>query len=108
MSELTATKIIPNLYKFIPEKPSNSIASRPVFSDEDCKLILFAFDRGEGLAEHSSPAPAILHFLEGEAQVTLGDEQISAEAGTWVHMPAKLPHSIKATTPVQMLLMQLV
>jgi quercetin dioxygenase-like cupin family protein len=38
--------------------------------------------------------PSVLHFLQGEANVTLGDETVNAKAGTWVHMPKGLRHSI--------------
>jgi quercetin dioxygenase-like cupin family protein len=49
--------------------------------------------------------PAVLHLLPGEAKVTLGDDTVQARPGTWVHMPAGLKHSIKAKTPVVMLLL---
>jgi mannose-6-phosphate isomerase-like protein (cupin superfamily) len=48
-----------------------------------------------------------MHFLSGEARVTLGDRTIDAKANTWVHMPAGLPHGISATTEVRMLLLLL-
>jgi quercetin dioxygenase-like cupin family protein len=46
---------------------------------------------------------AVMHFLLGEARVTLGDETLE-KPGTWVHMPAGMRHSITANTPVIMLL----
>jgi quercetin dioxygenase-like cupin family protein len=51
--------------------------------------------------------PALLHFLQGDATVTLGDDRHEAKAGAWVHMPAALKHSIQATTPLVMLLVLL-
>jgi quercetin dioxygenase-like cupin family protein len=42
--------------------------------------------------------------LSGDADVTLRDEVATASAGTWIHMAAQLPHSIRAKTPVVMLL----
>ena len=35
--------------------------------------------------------------------MTLGDDRHEATAGTWVHMPTGLRHSIQAKTPVVML-----
>jgi len=49
--------------------------------------------------------PAVLHFLQGEAKLTLGDDTLEVKPGTWVHMPAGLKHSIKAKAPVVMLLL---
>jgi quercetin dioxygenase-like cupin family protein len=45
-----------------------------------------------------------MHFLSGDSDLTLGGETAVASAGTWIHMPAQLPHSIRAKTPVVMLL----
>ena len=49
----------------------------------------------------------MLFFVKGEATVGLGDDVKEAQAGTWVHMPAGHKHSIKAKTPVVMLLVLL-
>ena len=49
----------------------------------------------------------MLFFVKGEATVGLGDDVQEAQPGTWVHMPAGLKHSIKAKTPVVMLLVLL-
>ena len=49
----------------------------------------------------------MLFFVKGEASVGLDDDVQEAQAGTWVHMPANLKHSIKAKTPVVMLLVLL-
>ena len=46
----------------------------------------------------------MLFFVKGEASVGLGDDTQEAQAGTWVHMPTGLKHSIKAKTPGVMLL----
>jgi quercetin dioxygenase-like cupin family protein len=51
--------------------------------------------------------PAVLHFLRGEAKLTLGDDAVGARPGTWVHMPEGLRHSVRAQTPVVMLLLLL-
>jgi hypothetical protein len=48
-----------------------------------------------------------MQFLDGEADVGLGSETVRATAGTWIHMPAMLPHSIRSKTPVKMLLLLL-
>ena len=89
------------------EPPEDGILTRTVFDDEQLKVVMFGFGRGEELSEHTAAVPAILHFLRGEATLTLGDETIDAKAGTWIHMAASLPHSIHATTPVVMLLLML-
>jgi quercetin dioxygenase-like cupin family protein len=84
--------------------PEESILSRNVFSNDHISVTLFSFTPGQELSEHTAARPAILQFLDGEAELILGEETKQARPGTWVHMPAHLPHSVRAKTPVHMLL----
>jgi quercetin dioxygenase-like cupin family protein len=96
--------LIDNLLTQLPDIPPDSIVSRTFFSDEHVKAILFGFAAGQELSEHTAARPAILHFLQGEARLTLGSHATTAGPGAWVHMPPNLPHSIYAETTVVMLL----
>src|SRR5947209_20197004 len=87
------------------QPPDKGILSRTLFSDDRLKAVLFGFAQGEELSEHTASMPAILHFLQGEAKLTLGDDTLEAKAGTWVHIPSGLRHGIQAQTPVVMLLL---
>jgi quercetin dioxygenase-like cupin family protein len=87
------------------QPPDKGILSRTLYNDDRLKVVLFGFAQGEELSEHTASMPAVLHFLQGEANVTLGDETVNAKAGTWVHMAKGLRHSIQAKTPVVMLLL---
>ena len=87
------------------QPPEKGILSRTLFNDEKVKTVIFGFAQSEELSEHTASMPAILHFLKGEAKVTLGDDTLEAKAGTWVHMPTGQRHSIQAKTPVVMLLL---
>ena len=89
------------------QPPDQGILSRTLCNDDRLKVVLFGFAQGEELSEHTASMPAVLHFLQGEATLTLGDERHEAKPTTWVHMPAGLRHSIQAKMPVVMLLMLL-
>jgi quercetin dioxygenase-like cupin family protein len=89
------------------QPPDKGILSRTLFNDDRLKVVVFGFAQGEELSEHTASMPAVLHVLQGEATVTLGDDRHEAKVGTWVHMPAGLKHSIRAKTPVVMLLLLL-
>ena len=89
------------------QPPDKGILSRTLYNDDRLKAVLFAFAQGEELSEHTASMPAVLHFLQGEANLTLGDDTLEARPGTWVHMPKGLRHSIQAKTPVVMLLLLL-
>lgn len=91
----------------LPELAADTIVSRTIYRDEQLRTILFAFAAGQELSEHSTSFTAVLHFLQGEAHVTLGGEEVEAKAGSWIHMAPNLKHSVYAKTPVQMLLMMI-
>lgn len=59
------------------------------------------------MSEHTAAKPVMLFFVKGDAIVGLGDDSQEARPSTWVHIPAGLKHSIKAKTPVVMLLVML-
>jgi quercetin dioxygenase-like cupin family protein len=82
------------------EIPPNGILSRTVYSDATISMVLFGFDTGQALSEHTASRPALLQILRGEARLTLGSDTLEARAGSWVHMPAGLSHSVLATTPL--------
>ena len=89
------------------QPPEKGILSRTLYNDEKVKAVIFGFAQGEELSEHTASMPAILHFVQGDAKLTLGDDTLEAKPGTWVHMPTGQRHSIQARTPVVMLLLLL-
>ncbi len=97
-------------YRFIEdmaalaEIPDDGILTKTPHEDDDVKVVLFGFSAGQELSEHTAAKPAMLFFLRGRAEVTLGDDVLQVAEGAWVHMPPNLPHSIRATTEVAMLL----
>lgn len=96
-----------DLLQSVESVPAESIISRTIHSGSGMKAIVFGFATGQELSQHAASVPAVLHFLEGEADLTLGKARKNAKAGTWVYMEANLPHSIHARTPVKMLLIML-
>jgi quercetin dioxygenase-like cupin family protein len=89
------------------EIPADGILSRTLHNDDQVKVVLFAFSAGQELSEHTASMPAVLQVIKGQAQFTLGDDEIAADAGFWVHMPAQLRHRIQAKTPLILLLLLL-
>ena len=89
------------------QPPDKGSLSRMLFNDDRLKVVLFGFAQGEELSEHTASMPAVLHFLQGEAKLTLGEDTLEANPDAWVHMPTGLRHSIQAKTPVVMLLLLL-
>jgi quercetin dioxygenase-like cupin family protein len=88
----------------LPEPSANSILSQTVYNDDTVKVTLFSFAMGQELTQHTASKPALLHVLQGSAVLGLGEDTLEAKAGTWVHMPAHLPHSVTAKTNLHFLL----
>jgi quercetin dioxygenase-like cupin family protein len=84
-----------------PESGKQSVV---LLDSSKTKVVLFTFAAGGGLAEHVAPFDATIQIIAGTAALTIGDESVEGKPGTWIQMVAKTPHSIKAESPVAMLL----
>lgn len=85
----------------------HGIASRILSKNNGGSLTLFAFDAGQGLAEHTAPFDAIVMVLDGRLALTIGGVEVTATPGTVVRMPANVPHAVDAPEPSRMLLTML-
>jgi quercetin dioxygenase-like cupin family protein len=98
------TTYIQQLGDLIKSFPPDSILSRTIYQDDTVKILLFGFQPGQELSEHTAAVPALLHFLKGEAQLDLAGEVNNTQAGTWARIPPRVPHSIHAKTETLLLL----
>src|ERR1039458_6812054 len=89
------------------ELPAKGILSQVLQKDNNVNVTLFGFSTGEELSAHSAPTPAILYFLDGNAEVQLGEDKVNAQPGSFVYMPPMLTHGISAKSPLRMLLVQM-
>jgi quercetin dioxygenase-like cupin family protein len=81
-----------------------AVVSRQIIKTEGGNITLFAFDQAQGLSEHTAPFDALVHILEGQAQVSISGRPFDLQAGEAVIMPANEPHALKATQKFKMLL----
>ncbi len=107
MSDDTPYLYVPDMRAKVSEAPQQSIVSQTFLSNDQLKAILFSFAQGQELSEHTAAVPAIIQIISGEAHLTLGKDKMEAKEGAWAYMPARLPHSLLAKTPVIMLLLML-
>ncbi|MBI5060213.1 cupin domain-containing protein [candidate division KSB1 bacterium] len=92
-----------NLTQSIEYNP-DAVVSKTLVKQPHGTVTLFAFDKGQELSEHSAPFDALVHVLDGEAELIIGGEPVRANAGEFVNMPANIPHAVKAVTRFKMLL----
>jgi quercetin dioxygenase-like cupin family protein len=86
---------------------TGSVVSRQVIKKEIGNVTLFAFDRGEGLSEHTAPFDALVYVYDGEAEVTIDGGAFTVPAGKLIIMPAERPHSLKAKKRFKMMLVMI-
>ena len=83
------------------------VARRVLAKTSGGNVTLFAFDRGQGLSEHTAPFDALVIVLDGLLLLTIGGGVVEAAPGTIVRMPANIPHAVDATQASKMLLVML-
>ena len=81
-----------------------AVVSREIIKKETGTVTIFAFDKGEGLSEHSAPFDAMVQVIEGEALITINGEENTVKAGELIIMPADIPHALHAVENYKMIL----
>ncbi|MEW6288138.1 MAG: cupin domain-containing protein [Chloroflexota bacterium] len=81
-----------------------SVVSRQITKAEAGNVTLFAFDQDQELSEHTAPFDALVHVLEGEAEVKISGKPFHLKSGDAIIMPANEPHAVRALTRFKMLL----
>ena len=84
-----------------------SVVSREVISKKTGTVTIFAFDQGQGLSEHAAPFDALVHILDGSADITISGKPHRVAASEMIIMPANEPHSLKAPEPFKMALIMI-
>ncbi len=99
MQVLTLKKMI--------EYQDGSVVSKEIIKKETGTVTLFAFDKGQGLSEHTAPFDALVNIIDGQAEVTISGEPFIVKEGKMIIMPANKPHSLKAEEKFKMLLVMI-
>jgi quercetin dioxygenase-like cupin family protein len=81
-----------------------SVVSRQITQAEAGNVTLFAFDKDQELTEHTSPFDALVHILDGEAEIRIAGKAYHLKSGEAIIMPANEPHALKAPVRFKMLL----
>ena len=83
---------------------SGGIVSKQVIKTEKGNVCLFAFDKGEGLSEHTAPFDAMVQIIEGKAKITIGGVDFELSEGNTIIMPANISHAVFALEKFKMVL----
>lgn len=88
----------------VGEYQKGSVVSKNIINKKSGTVTFFAFDKNEGLSEHSAPFDAIVYIIEGEADIIISEKTYLLKKGEMIIMPANKPHAIKAEEQFKMLL----
>ena len=89
------------------EYQKEAVVSSTLIDKETGTVTLFAFDRGQGLSEHTAPFDAMVCILDGEAEITISGKSYPVKEGEMLIMPADEPHGLKAVERFKMMLIMI-
>lgn len=92
-----------NIMDMVDYRPGQ-VVSRTLAQSPAMSMTMFAFAKGEGLSTHTAAGDALVQILDGEAEVTIGEETLTVKAGQVVAMPRDIPHSLQANKDFKMFL----
>jgi quercetin dioxygenase-like cupin family protein len=99
-------QIKPQVVKFadLVDYQEGSVVSRTLIEKKTGTITVFAFDERQALSEHTAPYDALVHLLDGEAEVTVSGKTYNLKEGEMIIVPASHPHALKATKRFKMIL----
>jgi quercetin dioxygenase-like cupin family protein len=102
MSEELKSKPV-NIENLI-EYQEDSVVSREIIRKETGTVTIFAFDKGEGLSEHTAPFDAMVQIVDGTAEIIISGNKNVVETGEMIIMPGNVPHALNAVDRFKMVL----
>jgi quercetin dioxygenase-like cupin family protein len=89
------------------EYQEGSVVSRTIIDQKSGTVTLFAFDKGQGLSEHTVPFDALVYAIDGKVNVTISGKPFELTAGHAIIMPANQPHALQAINRFKMMLVMI-
>ena len=86
---------------------NGAVVSSEIVKKNTGSVTLFAFDKGQGLSEHTAPFDAVVYIVDGAASISISGKLNKVKKGEMIIMPANKPHSLKAIKRFKMLLIMI-
>jgi len=83
---------------------TGSIVSKTLIDKDSGSVTLFAFDKEQKLSEHVTPFDALVHILDGNAEISISGKRFLLKQGYMIIMPANKPHAVRAVEKFKMML----
>lgn len=88
----------------VAEVEAGTRVSHIALAAEGVRVVVFAFDAGAEMTEHTAPGPILLQALSGHLEVTASGETVDLRPGGLVHIAGRVPHAVRAREPSKMVL----
>lgn len=89
------------------EYQKDSVVSKTLIKKEKGTITIFAFDKEQGLSEHTAPFDALVQVIDGKADILLNGKSNIVSKGEMIIMPANVPHALKAIEKFKMMLVMI-
>lgn len=86
------------------EYQEKSVVSKEIIKKETGTITVFAFDKDEGLSEHTAPFDAMVQVIDGTLELTIDGQLYVLNKNDMIIMPANVPHALHAKTRFKMIL----
>ncbi len=106
MTTPTPFTALADLGELVQVLPGSTV-SRTVLKAPGVRVVLFAFDTGQELTEHTAAMPVLLQVLDGHLSVTADGRTEALVPGGLVHLGARVPHAVLAHEPSRLVLTML-
>ncbi len=93
-----------NTFSQIIQYQDKSIVSKTILKKSTGNVSVFAFDAGQSLSEHTAPFDAIIHVVDGTAEVMISGVKHNVSAPEFIILPAHKPHAVFAPGRFKMVL----
>ncbi|MBE2247462.1 MAG: cupin domain-containing protein [Candidatus Competibacteraceae bacterium] len=85
----------------------DAVVSKTLIKKDTGTITLFAFDKGQGLSEHTAPFDALIEMIEGKAEISIAQEKYILQKGDNIILPAHIPHALQAIDRFKMVLIMI-
>ena len=89
------------------EYQKESVVSKILIKNDKGTITVFAFDKEQGLSEHTAPFDALVQVVDGKADIIISGKSNIVNAGEMIIMPANKPHALKAIEKFKMMLVMI-
>ena len=79
--------------------PTQATTSRAVIDNDAARVVLFAFDTGQQLTEHTAAPAVVVQLLRGRLRFEVADERCELHPGDVVYLAPGEPHALEALEP---------